>query len=282
MFSIEWSIFCDKLDEALEPLRAIHITTEESSRRHQKRKQSIKVKVLKELQKICDKQSKQFSHLQFTLYCPFDPVGQQDRYRSNGRGSTATPISPVENWHIQVQVLSDVSAADENTVRQSTSLPDNRPRHHLFQRNSVSVPFQRSSSASAIPDNDNRHTHHQQQAAPISSRLRRSFFGTSGGLSPFRTAGQTRHNANTNQRQRHSLPTTASVPALSNSRELSWGSDLTNPFWDDPNDTPAMSRDGLRELDHFLDDQTWMRTPPLGGDYQDVPPPLQPHYHLYS
>jgi hypothetical protein len=42
-----------------------------------------------------------------------------------------------------------------------------------------------------------------------------------------------------------------------------------NPFEDDPNDTPAMSRDGLAALDAQYDD-SWMRTPSLAS--QDLPP----------
>jgi hypothetical protein len=44
---------------------------------------------------------------------------------------------------------------------------------------------------------------------------------------------------------------------------------VSNPFEDDPNDTPAMSRDGLAALDAQYDD-SWMRAPSLAS--QDLPP----------
>ena len=86
---IQWNKFCDRLDEALGPLRSLAETSagDVFSGRvkggHQE--QTAKTTALQRLQEVCDKLEKNHPGLQCTLYCPFHS-------------------SLVSNWHIVVNV----------------------------------------------------------------------------------------------------------------------------------------------------------------------------------
>lgn len=91
MHWIDWSVLCDRLDEALKPLRKLKSPS--SSKRMVmptfRRKSCVRSKALKNLQKVCDKEVQRHDALRdFVLYCP-----------SNSGDRLA-----VTNWHIQVVV----------------------------------------------------------------------------------------------------------------------------------------------------------------------------------
>ena len=90
IYWIEWNFLCGKLDEALSPLREdLGDGRPKKKSRLFFNRHSSKVRALKNLQRVCDKQSKQLPHVNFTLYCPWDGTGND---------------KSVSNWHIQLRV----------------------------------------------------------------------------------------------------------------------------------------------------------------------------------
>eukprot|EP00797_Seminavis_robusta_P028102 Sro539_g162820.1 n/a (295) ;mRNA; r:23258-24142 len=254
---IEWSMFCDRLDEALKPLRPLACSYPDDSN-HKKRRRSfafrrksMKSKVLKNLQQVCDKQAKQMAPIiqDFILYCPCD-----------SRGKTVN----VTHWHIQV-VLPPQGAAVVTSSSSSFDLLDTVPA-------TISIPITPASS----PMSSRETLPPPPQSFPLDrdSRPRCSFSRRHNHSNSYNNI----HNSNINHAGLQRQASNASSSTIATTTSAMQNSHRTNPFLDDPNDTVAMSRDALMELDRRMDWEEWNQVPTIPPDVSmdQMPIPMPP------
>lgn len=130
---IDWCLFCDRLDDALKPLR----NPKSQFKFWKIRRRPIKAQVLKNLQKVCEKEVQKQPILQdFVLYCP----------------SPSRKSHSVANWHIQVivQESSASSAPPKLEVPACISFPTSASANFCTR----SSPLQQQNSSIRWPDID--------------------------------------------------------------------------------------------------------------------------------
>ena len=235
---IDWCLFCDRLDEALKPLR----DPKSQFRFWKLRRRPIKAQVLKNLQKVCEKEvQKQAILRDFILYCP----------------SPSRKSRSVTNWHIQV-LIHESSSSDQPEspppvldIPACISFPTSASAHFCTR----SAPLQQ--------QQQNCHVNHNSSPHLLWPDL--DTVETVPSSAPFELHNSYHHQESFRSRSSSSLSSTSYT-------------NIHNPFVDDPNDSPAMSRDGLLELDRLNNNMLWMSAPSLGGDYHSdrLPIPMPP------
>jgi hypothetical protein len=207
---------------------------------HCAQRNCIQSKTLKNLQRVCDKHATQHAGViqEFILYCPW-------------RSSTFS----VHDWHIQVITRTPVSASSSGSFDIFDTVPS-----------TVSIPNTPTSQQSHVSSRTPPTFHHApfNVSSTTGTQLQpRSRF-------PFsRRHSHSHYNTPILQRQ-----PSAGFSSIATSDDGSG----TNPFMDDPNDSLAMSRDGLMELDRQMDVDGWSQVPTMTADMSldQMPIPMPP------
>ena len=236
-------------------------TTTESSRRRRKsflpksafpfkQKATTNTKVLKNLQKVCDKEAQRLPAVQsFLLYCPFTSDKRVD----------------ISHWHIQIvparETIDSSSFLDAmNDIPSSISVPsssrsaDTGVSSRSYESSSSEDVLYAALSTTTrplVPILFEEDILQPRTNVPYRGRPR---------LCPlvFETSRHQNPNQAASTHLRPSVAPSRSQPTPESSPRQQ--PTLTNPFEDDPSDGLAMSRDGLLELDRVLD-SAWMSAP---------------------
>jgi hypothetical protein len=252
-------MFCDRLDDALKPMRALAMARNTANNRSTSftarfRRNSIQSKTLKNLQRVCDKVATQHAAFirEFILYCP---------WRSN--------TFSVNDWHIQVIPRTPVSASSSSSFDTCIFDTDTVP-------STVSVPNTPTSTQQQTHGTRTPPTFH-----PLPFDVSSSTTGTSAQLQL-----QPRPRPRLSFSRRHSHSQNNNTPRMQRQTSMGSSSSIatsdedsgTNPFMDDPNDSLAMSRDGLMELDRQMDVDGWSQVPTMtpGMSLDQMPIPMPP------
>lgn len=286
---IEWSLFCDRLDEALQPLRTellpgnhqpslpsspINNNIRSSRKkfffygrttslrtiklmRFPKSKRSVQTKVLKHLQRICDQEAKRLSSVvqEFVLYCPLQSTHISNWHIQVIPKDSSRTITSHDNgiWeippNITVPSLTLSSSDDNGAIQRRRSAPSELLQRQQLRNITSATTTDPSSLLEATFAARWRHRH--------PSRNRRMSSSSISSSSSFSSSFPQNH-------------TTNGIPIMT----------TTNPFVDDPEDTLAMSRDGLMELDRVYDEE-WMTAPISVGPETVAVAAVDGHHHRH-